>query len=122
MEKFQTVIVPKTGWFDINLKEVWRYRDLISLFVKRNFVANYKQTILGPAWAVIRSFYCSIRISGRAGSRWGSAISLLSERKCCVDVFFYVFDSDGEYFYKQFSNIRQGIFPENCHAHFYGVY
>ena len=41
-QKFKTVIVPKTGWFDINLKEVLRYRDLIILFVKRNFVSQYK--------------------------------------------------------------------------------
>ena len=47
-QKFSTVIVPKTGWFDLNLKEVLKYRDLIFLFVKRNFVSRYKQTILGP--------------------------------------------------------------------------
>ncbi len=53
-EKFSTVIVPKTGWFDINLKEVWQYRDLVMLFVRRNFVSQYKQTILGPLWAIIQ--------------------------------------------------------------------
>ena len=37
-EKFSTVIVPKSGWFDIDVSEIWRYRDLIFLFVKRNFV------------------------------------------------------------------------------------
>lgn len=59
-QKFTTVITPKTGWFDINLKEVWDYRDLILLFVKRNFVAQYKQTILGPAWAFIRPFLTTV--------------------------------------------------------------
>ena len=51
MEKqtFTTVIKPKSGWFDLHLKEVFAYRDLIFLFVKRNFVSKYKQTILGPA-------------------------------------------------------------------------
>ena len=39
-EKWTTVIKPKSGWFDINLKEVWAYRDLTMLFVKRNFIAQ----------------------------------------------------------------------------------
>ena len=59
-QSFTTVITPKTGWFDINLKEVWDYRDLILLFVKRNFVSQYKQTILGPAWAFIQPFLTTI--------------------------------------------------------------
>lgn len=59
-QSFTTVITPKNGWFDINLKEVWDYRDLILLFVKRNFVAQYKQTILGPAWAFIQPFLTTI--------------------------------------------------------------
>ena len=59
-QKFTTVITPKTGWLDINLKEIWDYRDLIVLFVKRNFIAQYKQTILGPAWAFIQPFLTTI--------------------------------------------------------------
>ena len=47
-------IKPKTGWFDINVKELFRYKDLIYLFVKRDFVTFYKQTILGPLWYVIQ--------------------------------------------------------------------
>ena len=49
-----TRIRPKTGWFDINLNEIWRYRDLIWMLVKRDFTLIYKQTILGPAWVVIQ--------------------------------------------------------------------
>lgn len=60
MDKFDVVIVPKTGWFDINLKELWKYRDLISLFVRRNFISNYKQTILGPAWAIIQPLLTTV--------------------------------------------------------------
>lgn len=48
------VIKPKTGWFDINLKELWFYRDLVVMFVKRDFVTLYKQTILGPLWYIIQ--------------------------------------------------------------------
>lgn len=59
-EKFTTVIRPKTGWFDLKLKEVYEYRDLIFLFVKRNFVSKYKQTILGPLWAIIQPLLTTV--------------------------------------------------------------
>jgi len=48
------VIRPKRGLLDINMHELWNYRDLITLFVKRDFVAKYKQTILGPLWFIIQ--------------------------------------------------------------------
>ena len=51
---WDTVIRPRRGWFDIDIKGLWRYRDLIWLMVKRNFTVLYKQTILGPAWVVIQ--------------------------------------------------------------------
>ena len=53
-QKFTTVIVPQTKLLDFHLKEVLKYRDLIFLFVKRSFVTRYKQTVLGPAWALIQ--------------------------------------------------------------------
>lgn len=52
-KNWTTIIKPKTGWFDINLKELMKYKDLISMFVKRDFKTMYKQTILGPLWVVI---------------------------------------------------------------------
>ena len=59
-QTFTTVIRPKNGWFDLKLKEVYAYRDLIFLFVKRNFVSKYKQTILGPAWAIIQPLLTTV--------------------------------------------------------------
>lgn len=53
MEEYTTHIKAKTGWFDINLKEVYQYKDLIFLFVKRNYSTRYKQTILGPLWLIV---------------------------------------------------------------------
>lgn len=53
-KEYHTSIQPKTGWFDINLKELWRYRDLIYLFTKKSFILIYKQTILGPAWIILQ--------------------------------------------------------------------
>lgn len=48
--KWTEVISPKSSLLDLKLKETWRYRDLLLLFVKRDFISNYKQTILGPIW------------------------------------------------------------------------
>jgi len=52
--RWTTVIRPVSGWFDIHLGDLWRYRDLILLFVRRDFVTIYKQTILGPLWYLIQ--------------------------------------------------------------------
>jgi lipopolysaccharide transport system permease protein len=49
-----TIITARRGWFDWRLGQLWRYRDLISLFVWRDFVSVYKQTILGPLWHIVR--------------------------------------------------------------------
>lgn len=51
---WDAVIRPRNGWFDIDIKGLVRYRDLILLMVKRNFTVLYKQTILGPAWVIIQ--------------------------------------------------------------------
>lgn len=53
-------IKPKSSLFDLNLREVWRYRDLMLLFVRRDFVAQYKQTILGPLWHLIQPVLTTI--------------------------------------------------------------
>jgi lipopolysaccharide transport system permease protein len=53
-EKWDIVIKPKDKLFSVDFKELWAYRDLCSLFVKRNIITRYKQTILGPAWFVIQ--------------------------------------------------------------------
>lgn len=59
-ERFETVIQNKNGWFDLNLKELHKYKDLILLFVKRDFISLYKQTILGPAWAIIQPLLTTV--------------------------------------------------------------
>lgn len=53
-ENWDLVIQPKSKWYDLRLKEIWKYRDLLLLFVKRDFVSTYKQTILGPVWFLIQ--------------------------------------------------------------------
>lgn len=52
MEQYTTHIKSKTGWFDIDIRELFKYKDLIYLFFKRNYTTKYKQTILGPLWLI----------------------------------------------------------------------
>ncbi|MFB3389178.1 ABC transporter permease [Flavobacterium sp. LAR06] len=53
-------ITPKNKFFTLNLKEVWHYRDLLFLFVKRDVITVYKQTVLGPLWYLIQPLFTSI--------------------------------------------------------------
>lgn len=53
LSQWTEVLTPQRGWFDFRLAELWRYRDLVLRFFKRDFVASYKQTVLGPLWFVI---------------------------------------------------------------------
>ncbi|MFN8256529.1 MAG: ABC transporter permease [Bacteroidales bacterium] len=59
-ENWNLVIKPKRHLLDIDLKDIWRYRDLIALFVRRDFVSRYKQTILGPLWFIIQPVLTTI--------------------------------------------------------------
>jgi lipopolysaccharide transport system permease protein len=59
-EDWSLVIEPKRKWLDIDLREIYRYRDLIKLFVNRDFVTVYKQTILGPLWFVLNPLFTTI--------------------------------------------------------------
>jgi lipopolysaccharide transport system permease protein len=59
-DSWTLVIKPKTGWFDIDFKGLWHYSDLILLFVRRNFVSYYKQTILGPLWFFIQPIFTTL--------------------------------------------------------------
>jgi lipopolysaccharide transport system permease protein len=54
------IISPQRRWYDFHMDDLWRYRDLISLFVKRDFVAYYKQTILGPLWYFIQPIFSTL--------------------------------------------------------------
>ncbi|MCB1224365.1 MAG: ABC transporter permease [Verrucomicrobiales bacterium] len=53
-ESWDMMIEPRAGWFELHLSDLWRYRDLLWMFVRRDFVAVYKQTILGPLWFFIQ--------------------------------------------------------------------
>jgi lipopolysaccharide transport system permease protein len=58
--EWDMIIRPQRSWWDLRLGELWRYRDLIWLFVWRDFVAYYKQTILGPLWYLIQPILTTV--------------------------------------------------------------
>ena len=59
-DSWDLIIQPHRGLFDLHLRELYRYRDLVLLFVRRDFVAVYKQTILGPLWYLIQPLLTTI--------------------------------------------------------------
>lgn len=59
-QQYHTHITSEHKWFDLKLKEVWQYKDLIWLFTKRSFVLKYKQTVLGPAWLFLNPIMTSL--------------------------------------------------------------
>lgn len=59
-KEWDLTITPKQSLFSLNLKDVWRYRDLLGMFVKRDFIANYKQTILGPLWFFLQPLFTAL--------------------------------------------------------------
>lgn len=59
-DEWSMVIKPKSGWFQLHLSDLWKYKDLLFLFVKRDFIAIYKQTVLGPAWFFIQPILTTI--------------------------------------------------------------
>ncbi len=60
MEKWTTEIKPKNGLLAIDFKEIWQYRDLCTLFVKRDIITQYKQTVLGPLWFLIQPLMTTV--------------------------------------------------------------
>jgi lipopolysaccharide transport system permease protein len=70
-KEWDLVIGPKDKWYDLRLAELWDYRDLILIFVKRDFVSAYKQTVLGPLWFFLSPLFTVIMFtfvfSGIAG-------------------------------------------------------
>ncbi len=59
-KEWDTIIENKSALLNIDIKEVWRYRDLLAMYVKRDIITFYKQTILGPLWFVIQPLFTTI--------------------------------------------------------------
>ncbi|MDB5120189.1 MAG: transporter permease [Sphingobacteriales bacterium] len=59
-DSWDMIIEPKTSWFDLRLHELWQYKDLLLIMVRRDFIAAYKQTILGPLWHFLQPLFTTI--------------------------------------------------------------
>lgn len=59
-DNWDLIIRPRGRWFNLHLDDLWRYRDLVMMFVRRDFVAQFKQTILGPLWFVLQPLLTTI--------------------------------------------------------------
>ena len=87
-----TEIKPHRKWFDIDIKGLWRYRDLYYMYIRRDIVTQYKQTILGPLWYVIQPLFTTIMymfvFGGLAASPPMVLHSLFStwQALCCGDI------------------------------------
>ena len=116
-----TVISSKRKIFNLNLKELWKYRDLIFLFVKRDFVSKYKQTVLGPLWAIIQPLFTTLVFTVIFGNlarlttmdsinQEGSKFFILHVWKYMLGVFFRMFKFLWKYIYWKRWYTGKGIF------------
>ena len=60
VKNWDLIISPKRGWFELHLDEIWNYRDLLLIFIKRDITTFYKQTILGPLWLFVQPLLSTI--------------------------------------------------------------
>lgn len=60
---YEIIIEPSRGWLRVNWREIWEYRDLLMLFVRRDFLAKYKQTLLGPLWFILQPLLSAVVMS-----------------------------------------------------------
>ena len=60
---YEIIIEPSKGWLRINWREMWEYRDLLSILIRRDFLAKYKQTVLGPLWFVLQPLLTALVMS-----------------------------------------------------------
>ena len=124
-EQWTKVISPKKGWFDINLSNLWNYRDLIMLFVKRDFVSFYKQTILGPLWFLLQPLFTTIVftiIFGRIAQISTDGLPKMLFYMCGIVIWNYFADclnKTSDTFVSNCRHFWQGLFPPSYSAALY---
>ena len=114
-ETFSTVITSDKKHFDLSLGELFRYRDLVLLFVKRDFVSKYKQTVLGPLWAVIQPLLTTFVFTVIFGNLAGLTTSD-SEKAAAVPSFlFYMAGTILWSYFSSVVNATSNTFIANSH-------
>ena len=112
---------PAGGRTRVDFDELWRYKDLIWLFVKRDFTVLYKQTVLGPAWILINPLLSMAMYTVMFGGRRAAA-AVLSGGHGRVDVFFFVHQQGFGYIYHKLQHLQQSLFPAAGNAHFHDAF
>ena len=79
-QNWDLIIKGHSSLFDLNFNDLWRYRDLLVMFVKRDFVSFYKQTILGPIWFFIQPIFTTIVFSFVFGNLAGISTDVTSAK------------------------------------------
>lgn len=105
-QNWKTVIYPATETVSINFKEIWQYRDLIVLFVKRDFVSKYKQTVLGPLWAVLQPLMTTVVFSIVFGSL--AKLTTSDVQGATLEIPSFLFYMIGTVIWSYFSSTVQG--------------
>ena len=105
---YHTHITSKRKWFELNLKEVWQYRDLILLFTKRSFVVTYKQTILGPAWIFLSPLISSLMYAFVFGGIAGIGTEGIPQ------MLFYLLSNAAWVYFSTCVNKNAGTFTNNA--------
>lgn len=107
-EEWSLIIKPKRNLFEVNLKEIWEYKDLILLFVRRDFVARFKQTILGPLWFIIQPLLTTIMFTIVFGNFAGIPTDGLPK------MLFYMSGIVGWTYFSQCLNATANTFSSNA--------
>ena len=66
-QQWEVIVTPDQPWWNIDLREIWRYRDLLMLLVRRDLLAIYKQTVLGPLWQLVQPLLTSLMLASVFG-------------------------------------------------------
>jgi lipopolysaccharide transport system permease protein len=105
-EQFQYTIMAKHHLFDLHLRELVNNKDLVFLFVKRDFIALYKQTVLGPLWAVIQPLLTTIVFTVVFGNLAKLSIADTPEDNVVPSFLFYMI---GNIFWTYFASTLQAV-------------
>lgn len=127
-EKWTLVIVPKTGFFKLDLGELWRYRDLLVMYIRRDIVTFYKQTILGPLWFILQPLFTVLMFMFVFGGIAGISTDglprplFLYGGVAVLELFCRVYESLFGYVQCQSECFRKSVFPAvDCSVVYCGV-
>ena len=108
-------ITPERSKFKLNFREIYQYRDLLFLFIRRDIVSIYKQTILGPLWYFISPLMTSLTqywvfTISRITIRWCALFLVCTKWKCAMELFLLFVEWYLKYFFSQSGHFWKSVF------------